>query len=400
MISRVLHRTARALPLSPLATYVLAATLARTATGGSAVAIILLAREYGANGKVAGLLAACLTAPHLLGPVFGRWLDKVPKPRILLCATAFVYAAFFQFTLLGFDWHRAWIIAFSLLMCGTCSSFLMGGLSTQLMSLVGPDLATRRRAQSWDTITYGIGTTLGPALIALLTTQYSTQTAVSSVMLLPIVAGFFVLCFPALNDKSDQHFLAIPGVRQVAGMFAKSGALKRTIIMTSGAAFSVAALPVLATYLGENWRSSNESGAYLVTLYGIGCLCGALGLMLRPLAGDALLLLKKIGLLLLATLILVTLSQSFTAGLFSYWLCGVINTVFFAATLAARSEYAPKNGAAQIYMWVAAAKIGAASLGALVAGYWVDDSVKLPLIVSSTVLALLLIMCFARYKPQ
>lgn len=383
----------------PLAIYVMAATLARMATGGSAVAIILLSREYGASGKVAGLLAACLTAPHLFGPVFGRWLDRAVDPRLLLLVAAFCYSVFFQLTIKGFDWQTQWLISFSLLMCGTCSSFLMGGMSTQLTGLVGNQIEIRRRAQGWDTITYGIGTTLGPMLIALLSVRYSTNSAVSLLMLLPILAGMLVLLLPVPAKKSHRLTCEIPGIWQIANMFRTSGPLKRTISMTSGAAFSVAALPVLAVYLGESWQSSKESGAYLVTCYGIGSLCGALVIMVKPLRGEALTLLNKVGLLLLSTLIAVTLSQSYVAGLFTYWLCGAANSLFFAVTLAARSDYAPANGAAQIYMWVAAAKISAASLGALAAGIWVDESVKLPLVFVSMVFAFIILLCFWRRVP-
>ena len=111
---------------------------------------------------------------------------------------------------------------------------------------------------------------------------------------------------------------------------------------------------------------------------------------------EAIVLLRNVGLVLLLTLILVILSPSFNAGLATYWLCGVVNSIFFAVTLAARSEYAPQQGAGQIYMWVAAAKISAASLGAFVAGFLVDQSITLPLIVSSMVLALTLVLCFGR----
>jgi MFS family permease len=91
---------------------------------------------------------------------------------------------------------------------------------------------------------------------------------------------------------------------------------------------------------------------------------------------------------------LTALCVSFTAGLIAYWWCGVVNAIFFAVTLAARSDYAPKQGAAQIYMWVAAAKISFASLGAFTAGLLVDIALKLPLITSMGTLALSLLLCF------
>ena len=59
-----------------LARYVLAAALARLADGGGIVALVLLVSSQpgtGPDGVVhGGILAACLTAPHLLGPVVAR----------------------------------------------------------------------------------------------------------------------------------------------------------------------------------------------------------------------------------------------------------------------------------------------------------------------------------------
>ena len=166
--------------------------------------------------------------------------------------------------------------------------------------------------------------------------------------------------------------------------------------MTSCASFSVAALPVLAVYLTESWLNNREYGAYLVTAYGVGNFFGATILMVKPLRKEALQLLRNVGAILLVTLMFIAVSHSFYTGLFSYWLVGVINAIFFAVTLAARSEYSPEKGAAQIYMWVAAAKIGAASLGALMAGFLVDKSILVALIFAICILALSLLFSFTR----
>src|SRR4051794_28176511 len=62
-----------------LVRYLTAATLARSADGGAAVGLVLLALSAwpGRHGSlVGGILATCLTAPHLLGPVLARRLDN------------------------------------------------------------------------------------------------------------------------------------------------------------------------------------------------------------------------------------------------------------------------------------------------------------------------------------
>jgi MFS family permease len=386
--------------LSELARYVFAATIARIATGASAVTIILLARKYDVDGTMSGVLAACLTAPHVLGPIYGRILDEARDPRHIIAVAAFMYPAFFQLAMWSLENKVVWLTISSLLVCGACSSFMMGGLSTQLVKLVPNDVTTRRRAQSWDTLTYGIGLTMGPLMIAVLASIISIQLSASILMSSPILAGVIILCFPSLSHLEIRDKQPTPGFKQVANTLYQSSHLKRTIGMTAGASFSIAALPVLAVYLGEFWQHNQERGAYLVTLYGVGTLCGALLLMLKPMRAEALVLLRNIGVVLLITLILIALSSSFQLGLVTYWLCGVVNSVFFAATLAARTEYAPEQGAAQVYLWVAAAKVSAGSIGAIVAGYLVDASIHLPLVASSLTLGVVIFLCFGRWQAR
>lgn len=122
--------------------------------------------------------------------------------------------------------------------------------------------------------------------------------------------------------------------------------------------------------------------------------------MLKPLRDEAMALLFKVGVMLLTTLLVVGFSQNFIWAVVGYLLCGVVNSIFFAVTLAARSEYSPEKGAAQIYMWVAAAKIGAASLGTLVAGFLVDKALYFPLVMAIVVLTLSLVLCFGRRQSS
>ena len=377
-----------------LVRYILTAILVRTSTGGSAVAIILLSRSYGADGVLAGALTACLTAPHIFGPLYGRKLEKANNPFAVIALSCLLFFLFFQLAIASLEWSQLWLTFVSLLICGACSSFLMGGLSTQVNCLVEDDTRVRRKAQSWDAVTYGIGLTLGPMLIAVISEVYTTKFAVSVLMGLPIFASLLLLSLPKPRRHKTSSNKTVPNIKQVVTILWQTPALKTTLLMTSGASFSFAALPVLAVYFSEAFLQGQEQGAYLVTLYGVGCLCGAASLIIKPLQKDALTLLRNVGSLLVVCLVFVAISSSFTASMAAYWLCGVVNSVFFTVTIAARSEYSPEQGAAQIYMWVAAAKITAASLGALVAGLLVDHFIILPLFVSIFMLCATLVACF------
>ena len=384
--------------MSALGRYILAALFARTSTGGSAVAIILLSRHFDADGALVGALAACLTAPHAFGPIYGRWCEKANNAFIVIAMSCLLFTAFFQFAIISIEKQHFWLAFISLLLCGACSSFMMGGLSTQIVHLISSDKAVRRKAQSWDALTYGAGLTVGPILIALLSSTYTIKFAVSALMFLPIVAGLIILSLPKPHKDSKKQKHKVPRIKQVVKVLWQSPALKTTLLMTSGAAFSFAALPVVAVYYSEAFQYGREKGAYLMTLYGVGCLCGATLLIFRPLVRDALTLLKHVGWILVTCLILVSLSASFMTSMFAYWFCGVVNSVFFAVTIAARTEYSPAQGAAQIYMWVAAAKITAASLGTFVAGILVEHNIALPFAASIAMLSLALLVCFIRVQ--
>ena len=93
-MSGYLFKTLKVSSFSPLVRYTLAAILARTSTGGAAVAIILLSRHYGADGALAGALAACLTAPHVLGPIYGRWLEKANNAFLVIAMSCLLFAVF------------------------------------------------------------------------------------------------------------------------------------------------------------------------------------------------------------------------------------------------------------------------------------------------------------------
>lgn len=393
-LANIRHRLAIGGIPEGLLAYYPAAFFARMATGGSAVAVILLARQYGIEGTMTGLLAACLTAPHVLGPLYGRWLDHANDARKILSCAAFAFPLSFLLAIWGFTQGMLWLSVLALLVCGACSSFLMGGLSSQLIHLVEKQLPKQRLAQSWDTITYGIGLTLGPMLIALLVNILNVEQAVGLVMTFPFFSGILIFCFPRRSQQGEAGNRVNLGMKAVVQIIVQSRPLKITLAMTSGASFAMSALPVLAVFFSEAWLGESNPGAWLATAYGAGCICGAVFLVIRPLKSDALTLLKNIGASLLVMLLLVIFSQNMFTGIVSYLLCGVVNSIFFAATLAARTEHAPSQGAAQIYLWVAAAKITAASLGAFLAGFFVDIFLLAPLILSVGVLLLMLLVCF------
>lgn len=124
------------------------------------VAVVLLVTSSGGSGTLAGVLGACITAPHLLGPFVARPLDLARDRRKVIAATCLLYAT-----------------ALPPATAGTCGPLLTGGISSRLPAIVGPRLRTHRKAQGWDVATYGIGGTVGPSLVATLSGWVSPTAA-------------------------------------------------------------------------------------------------------------------------------------------------------------------------------------------------------------------------------
>ncbi|MBJ2122360.1 hypothetical protein I6N91_15365 [Arthrobacter sp. MSA 4-2] len=168
----------------------------------------------------------------------------------------------------------------------------------------------------------------------------------------------------------------VPGPVRTLRLMWHSGPLRRTLLLTVTVAFSVAALPISAA--AATLDTPPAAGA-LVAAYGIGNLLGSGALMIRPLRRDADRLMSSLALLVAAMLTLTLLTPTFEASLAAFCLTGTANALFFAATLAGRSEYAPRAARGQVFIWVGALKIAAGSAGTAAAGALITFGSWVPL---------------------
>lgn len=110
--------------------------------------------------------------------------------------------------------------------------------------------------------------------------------------------------------------------------------------------------------------------------------------MIRPLRSEADRLMSFLAVLVAATLTLVILTPTLATSLVAFGLTGIANAMFFAATLAARSEYAPIQSRGQIFIWVGALKIAAGSAGTAVAGATTTSATWAPLAIATALTTL------------
>lgn len=378
-----------------LARYVFAATLVRSADGGAVVAVVLLAQVSGKPGWMSGILGASITAPHLLGPLIARRLDAADDGRRVIAVSAVVHGL-----LLG---TAGWLLPVArvivptvlLVVAGMFGPMLTGGVSSRLPSIAGPTQKSQRRAQSWDVASYGVSGTLGPAVTAWISAAAGPMGAVLVLAASAIIGAGAVLVLPRQTPVAVSREVSSP-VRVLVTIW-RSGPLRRALGLTIVVAFSVAALPIYAVAVAPSLGGAALAGV-LVAGYGIGGLAGSVLLMVRPFKGDADRLTSVLSGGVAAALVVVVPGSNLMLTLAAFTVAGVANSLFFTATLAARSEYSPSESRGQVFIWVGALKIAAGAVGTAVAGVFDGGATWLPVAAAAVLSATSSLWCIAERR--
>lgn len=367
-------------PRYGLARYVIAAALARMADGGAIVAVVLLVNSHGGDGATAGFLGACLTAPHMLGPFVARRIDLADDGRRVIAFACVLYAIALSMGVIAYGRLPIAVVAATFIVAGCCGPLLTGGISTRLATIAGPDLRRQRRAQGWDVATYGIGGTVGPSMVAAIATWRSASEAALWLAGSVFVSAWLVMRLPYGAPEHGGHPARVPSAWATIRLMCGEGRLRRTLYMTVIVAFAMAALPIVAVQMAHMLHIPPASAAVLTAAYGIGNLAGSAVVMTRPLTGSPDVLMPRLAFGIVAALLVILASGAFALSTVAYFMVGCVNAFFFAATLAARTEYAPPGSRGQVFLWVAALKITAGSAGTAVAGAWIGVDARLPIV--------------------
>jgi hypothetical protein len=370
--------------------YVIAATLARTADGGAVVAIVLLVATSGAPGWLVGLLGAAITAPHLFGPFIARWLDIARDGRTVIAFACVVHGATLAAAVLLYPVVWPAVTGLLLIVSGAFGPLLTGGISSRLPAIAGTDLVSQRRAQGWDVATYGIGGTIGPAIVAAVSAWTSPTVAALILAGGTFLAAAVIRLLPYSPPAGIGADISRPA--RTLQLMVSTGPLRRTLYLTVVVALSVAVLPVMAVVSTASLGVDPAAAGALIAAYGLGNIAGSIGVMIRPARGNADQLMTVLAAAVAAALAAVALAPSFAIALIAYAAAGVLNAHFFAATLAARSEYAPIEVRAQVFVWVGALKITAGSAGTAIAGAIIAIAIYLPLILGVGLIMTLVIV--------
>ncbi len=357
--------------------YVTSATLARTADAGAGVGLVLLAADRGFKPVIGGVLAAGLTFPHLIGPLPARVLDRSRDGRGLLATFFALYGVALAGATLTFGSVPFLVSLLLVAICGLCGPILTGGLSSRLASLVAPE--GLRRAQGADAVTYGVGGSAGPAVVALMAAVTSPAAALLVLCAGSVASALLVLGLPRKSGSRDAVVTSSP-FRQVLATIVQVPGLRRATITTMVVQLVGGTLVVLAVGLSQRLGHSAHGGAVMVAVFGAGNLLGSLAVTARPMRGSADDWLFRLSVLIAVAILVAGLAPGYWTALLAFGLAGFVTGPHFAATLAARSDYAPPGDTAQIFVTMSALKIGAQSLGTAAAGLLGTGGVRLGMI--------------------
>jgi len=340
--------------------YAIATTVARTADAGAGVGVVLLAAGGSGGGSVrlGGLLAAALTAPHLLGARIGRFVDRARDPRRPLAAGCVGYAAALAGATGALRLGLPVIGGGALVVAGACGPLLTGGFSALTGGLGG----CPERARGIDTLTYGVSGVVGPAAVAGLATLTSPASSLLTLAGATLVAAVGTRWLPPVR-VSD----AAPSGGGRAVLLTVRP-LRRVTVTTVVSAAVGGMLAVLAVVLAASVTGRPADGAWLLGAMGLGNLGGSAALAVRPLTAEpvraTLVLTAALG----AGYLLVALASGYALMLGAFALVGLLTAPWVTASLATRERHAPPGRRTEVFAGMAGWKMAAASAGTALAG--------------------------------
>jgi hypothetical protein len=349
-----------------LVRYLVAAALVRGADSGAAVALVLLAVDprthLGEGAAAGGLLAAALSAPHVLGPWTARHLERARDARRLLAGAYLLYAVALAAGAAVLGRLPLAVAAACVVVAGCCGPLLTGGLSSRL-----PAIAANRngRLQGWDALTYSIGGTAGPSVVAALAAVRGPLTAVFGLAAAAATGAALTLTLPrgAEPAGTGPHGMRA-GLRVLAG----HPGLRRVTVMTMLSALGMGALPVIAALVAPRLTDRPGAAATLTVALGLGNLAGSLLVTAVPVRGEPETSARRLFALLAVATALCAAAPAYGPALLGFAFVGFASAVSFTATLAARTRYAPPAAHAQVFVTSAGLKVAVASAGAALTG--------------------------------
>lgn len=347
--------------------YLATATPLRLASGGSVVAIPILAVQQTGDVALGGLLVAASLAPSIVAaPVVGVVLDRARHPRVLVAVSGVVTAAAFALSALLGSVPTP-LIAVALLLAGAVGPFFMGGLS----SFVTEEIAEERRAYAVDALSYNVGSIAGPALVALATLVADARLAML-VLAVFAAAGSVGTLATRLTPIAASDGTLFATMRNGLRHLVRHRPI--ALVTFSGALSQLGAggLAIAAVALSIERLGSPDEGAVVVSAFAIGGVVGALlttarTSRMRPALSMGLVF-AEIGVFTVAA----ALDLGFPWSVAVIALAGLFSAPSSAAMLLLRKQQSPPAVRSQVFTVGAGLRATTSAAGAAIAGLAAD----------------------------
>lgn len=356
-------------PRSVLARYMLAAVLARLASEGARVGVVVLAVDRtGSAGFGGALVAALLVTGVVAAPLAGALADRVRRRRLFHAGCLVGYGTGLTAVAGLVGRAPAPVVLTVAAAAGCCTPLLTGGLTSLLSDLLpSTELG---RAFSLDAVSYNLAGITGPALVSALAAVTGPASAVMALGAGAVVGGLLVFALP-LRPRPGQGAGPRPAGLGAAIVLLVRDPPLRSLTWASGVGqLGIGALPVVCVLLATQYRAPWAAGG-LMTAMALGSLTGSLAYAWRPWGirrpeRTVVTMLFATGVPLAA----VPWMDSATAAAIGFALAGWCTGPLFAALLAGRDRYAPQGARTQVFTVGASIKSTFAAGGAALAGVW------------------------------
>ena len=343
------------------------ASLARLVNEGLPLALVLLYRERTGSAADAGWLVAAATFPQLVtGPLGAAGFDTRRRPWVAVRGAGLAAGCACAGIALAAGRQPLGIVAAGAVAIAVCEPLFNGGLS----ALAGRSHWSPR-VFAWDSLAYNVAGLAGPALVTLLAIVASPAWALAA-----IGAGCAAIATTAVGLTVDEPAKrwkpsATANLRAAVAAIGASPRLRSATLASTVAFAGFGALPMAVVAATDRLGRPASSAGLVLTLAAVGGLGGSLAMTRQrhPWPPD-----RAVLWALAATgAALVTMcSQSWTLVLAGALLLGVFDAPLLIGLFTVRTDETPLGLRATVFTLAASAKLGAASIGAVLGGQLLD----------------------------
>lgn len=342
----------------------LAGSLARLATEGAGLAIVVLSIDRTGSATMAGVLLACATLPQLVtGPLVGAALDRSRRPGLILAGAVAASAA--AVGALAVDRSLGPVAVAAALATSVTQPVLTGGLSASFARLAARPSDAARIA-SWDAVAYNVAGLGGPALVTGLAAWWGATVATGA-LAVAIAAALPAVCGPWPVPAEDRRRTTRATLLAAVRLMATRPPLRSVTAATSVAFVGVGGLAIAAAAAGRSTGGAGTDAGVVVTAIAVGALAGSLlWTRRRPAARPA----RDVALATAATgVVLVAMGlMPWPVAVVGAVMVGVLDAPVLVGTFATRHAESPLELRSSVFTVGASLKLAASSLGALAAG--------------------------------